>query len=142
MKYRKTQVKGKACQGFKSKAIKTARRGGKRTVSTQAKFTPKEPIKPSAMVKKSKTAKNYASDYAQLKKLLRTKGVTDDLDYLSELAHRASIKPHRSDEYSTLTKAFCDGIEVKLGPISKEEVMESKADLLNDLQKEVDGLVI
>lgn len=94
------------------------------------------------MVKKSKTAQNYASDYAQLKKLLLTKGVTDDLGYLSELAQRASVKLHRGDEYSTLTKAFCDGVEVKLGPISKEEVMESKAELLNDLQEGVDGLVI
>ena len=107
-----TQLKGKACQDFKSKGFKTARRQGKRTVGTQAKITPKEPIKPRAMVKKCKTAQNYAHDYKQLKKLLLTKGVTDDLDYLSEMAQRASVKPRRSDEYSKLTKAFCDGVEV------------------------------
>ena len=41
-----------------------------------------------------------------------------------------------------LTKAFCDGIEVKLGNVEKEDVLLSKSDLLDEIQKELPELIV
>ena len=111
-RYRSLEAKKKqdVRRGHTSMVTKTARRQGKRTVSTQAKFGPPEPVQSKAEAKKAATAKNYKSDHAQLKKLLRVKEVTEHLDCLSDVTQEASIKPHRGDKYKALTKAFCDGL--------------------------------
>ena len=75
----------------------------KRTVGTLAKFGPPEPVQSKAKAKKAATAKNYKSDHAQQKKLLRVKDVTKYLACLSDMTQQASIKPHRGDKYKALT---------------------------------------
>lgn len=97
---------------------------------------------PNAVAKKSKAAQDLRIDYANLKRLLLETDVGEDLECLSEIAQRASVKPHSGDSYMKLTKAFCDGIEVKLGNVEKEDVLLSKSDLLDEIQKELPELIV
>lgn len=44
--------------------------------------------------------------------------------------------------YQALTKAFCDGIGLQLGCVSKEDFELSKNSLENELQRDVDELIV
>ena len=66
------------------------------------------------------------SDHEKLQELLLKSDACYGLDNLYDMAMEAS-KEHRSGQtYSDVTKAFCDGFEVKLGEVDKMKAAEMK----------------
>ena len=47
-----------------------------------------------------------------------------------------------SDAYTTIDGVFCDGFEVFIGSILKQNAAKSKISLLNKIQREVSELII
>ena len=47
-----------------------------------------------------------------------------------------------SDAYKTIDKVFCDGFEVFIGSIFKQDTAKSKISLLNKIQREVSELIV
>lgn len=53
-----------------------------------------------------------------------------------------SLKKHATDRYEAVGRPFCDGMEVDLGPITREVYQEGEAVLKNALNRAVPEIVI
>ena len=54
----------------------------------------------------------------------------------------SSLKPLRTDKYTPIAKAFCDGFEVRLNSLPTKDVINGKESLINTIHAKVPNLRI
>ena len=96
-------------------------------------------LKEANMIKKDTTD---SGDHSMLRALLREASVTRELDNLTQMALDSSYHAREGDIFDIQTLPFCDGVEIKIGHVSKADAPKSKAVLASELQNGVEELVV
>lgn len=82
------------------------------------------------------------NDYQRLWPTLREDRVHHDLSSMTGLAFMSSAKPSKADRYTPIGKAFCDGLEVRLGNLPKEDAIPIQNPLINSIHAKVPNILI
>lgn len=61
---------------------------------------------------------------------------------MTGLAFMSSAKPSKTDRYNPIGKAFCDGFEVRLGNLPKEDSIQIQNPLINSIHGKVPNILI
>ena len=93
-------------------------------------------------MKKTTDKEAETADNIQLTKLLKDQDACIGLHSLTALTLMFSSEWKNSEVYTAIDEVFCDGFELFIGSIFKQNAAQSKRSLLNKIQREVSELIV